>query len=439
MLFREPGRLMIGMRSHPAGCRWGTLSLACLLAASCLSAQKQPHFKLGPPSLVTESFILLDNVVTEQWPATLSLVNAPASLRYLSPGQCIRAGVAVTGKDHETLISGVAIGFTVQMGETQQNFPLAPPQATKQIKPEGSDFVIAALDAAHVKAPDMTVASMAASSAKWCVPALAQPGPVRVDVTAEFQNKTRLLKPATVAIESMTHPQVPFTDLKGVSEWMMSYYTDPRPALLIPALRLLPPEQLASPNIQELLLAAFRADPVAAGLLGDQLAATPKPTQLLVLSLLSQAGIHLAHPIVLDNEEQTIMENVPPVPDPCDLTTDQKPPSYSRLDMLWAEYFATGTIQPVKCIASALAWRADYDAFEQLKKSGQRSASLTDSIIRGVTFGAAGWSLDSFYRSDPLAIDYIDAMKASPDTPPAVKKELLVLDTDPAFRDTSHQ
>jgi len=47
---------------------------------------------------------------------------------------------------------------------------------------------------------------------------------------------------------------------------------------------------------------------------------------------------------------------------------------------------------------------------------------------------AAGWSLGSFQRTDPLAADYIEFMIASPDTPQSVKTELRGLSTNPAFK-----
>jgi hypothetical protein len=171
--------------------------------------------------------------------------------------------------------------------------------------------------------------------------------------------------------------------------------------------------------VQEFLLAAFRADPVSARLLGEQIAPANKATQVLLLSLLAKAGVQLLHAPALDPTQQEFLEKVPPLPDPYDMTPDQQ--LFFKQDMLWADFFATGTIKPVLTIASELIWRPDYDAYDKLKKSGQHPAALTDFLIRGVTFAAAGWSLDSFKRTDPLAADYIDAMEESPNTPPEVK------------------
>jgi hypothetical protein len=49
---------------------------------------------------------------------------------------------------------------------------------------------------------------------------------------------------------------------------------------------------------------------------------------------------------------------------------------------------------------------------------------------------AAGWSLTSFKRTDPLIADYLQAIAADPATSTAIKAELKGLDTNPAFRET---
>ena len=99
-----------------------------------------------------------------------------------------------------------------------------------------------------------------------------------------------------------------------------------------------------------------------------------------------------------------------------------------------AVFGATGQLKPVQTIASTLDWRADYDDFDNLRKSGKRASELTPSIVRGVVYTAAGWSLSTFQRDDPLVADYVDYLRTSPDTPPAVKSELATLQSNPAFK-----
>jgi hypothetical protein len=104
---------------------------------------------------------------------------------------------------------------------------------------------------------------------------------------------------------------------------------------------------------------------------------------------------------------------------------------------MWSTFGATGQFKPVNTIASTLSWRPDYDDFDKARKARDHNLSFTPSVIRGVAYTAAGWSLGSFQRNDPLAADYIEFMLASADTSPLVKSELTNLSTNPAFRQST--
>ena len=99
------------------------------------------------------------------------------------------------------------------------------------------------------------------------------------------------------------------------------------------------------------------------------------------------------------------LSSLPVLPDPYDLDPSHAP--YQHFDLLWGTFGATGQFEPVKTIASVLAWHSDYDEFDKLHKSPNHPTSLTPSMVRGVTYMAAGWSLNSFQRQDPLVADYI--------------------------------
>jgi hypothetical protein len=134
----------------------------------------------------------------------------------------------------------------------------------------------------------------------------------------------------------------------------------------------------------------------------------------------------------LNAEEQQKFLSLPPLQDPYDLTPTRE--LFQHLDMIWAAFGATGQFKPVKTIASALSWRPDYEDFDRFRKTPNHPSTLTPSIVRGVAYTAAGWSLSSFQRNDPLTADYIDYMLSSTETPDAVKSELRGLDSNPAFK-----
>jgi hypothetical protein len=132
----------------------------------------------------------------------------------------------------------------------------------------------------------------------------------------------------------------------------------------------------------------------------------------------------------LTENERTALESIH-LPDPFDLTADRTLPN--RMDMLWAIFFATGRMEPVRTVASMLAWRTDYDKFVVMKKTGEKPTEITESIMRGVVYTGAGWSLNALSRKDGLVADYIDALRSSSDTQANVKEELANLYTNPAF------
>src|SRR5208283_4797071 len=134
----------------------------------------------------------------------------------------------------------------------------------------------------------------------------------------------------------------------------------------------------------------------------------------------------------MSDEDRQKFARYPNLPDPNEMSADGE--NATRLDMLWGEFMATGQFAPIQKIASTLAWRSDWEAFDKLRNTPNHPTDWTPSIAQAVTYGAAGWALGSFQRSDPLAADYIEFMLASPDTPPDVKSELIGLSTNPVFQ-----
>ncbi|MGA1983921.1 MAG: hypothetical protein ABSG84_15825 [Acidobacteriaceae bacterium] len=112
------------------------------------------------------------------------------------------------------------------------------------------------------------------------------------------------------------------------------------------------------------------------------------------------------------------------------------PELFTKLDFLWADFSATGRLQPVNAIVGALAWRSDYEAFDAMRKAGKtpKPDELTESFCRGLAYAAAGWALGSFQTCDPLAADYIEAISADPSKPSNIKDELTHLGANPAFK-----
>jgi len=419
-------------------------ALAVLCIASSLHAQDATHppRKPTPPKIVPQPFLLAESVVQTQWAHTLDLVNAPHNITLLNPGQCIRVGIYSTGDNRDDYLQKTKLSFRVEFAGHSSMYPLASPSGFKQIKPEGGDFVTAALSAGGVKLPDAmkTMASLDASADHWCVPIDAGDGTATVQAEVESPDGHQVLRPSTIQIESFeTGSRKVFKDSQEMGAFLQTYYRQPNPARLLPALQFVFADQTqhareGQPEILAAFLsAAANSEPVAAQDFRTRIAVQPPAIRALGLLILRSAGYDISGVLnTLSQEDQQKFLSITPLQDPYDLAPTRE--LFQHLDMLWAVFGATGQFKPVETVASALNWRADYEDFAKLRKTPNHPSTLTPSIARGVTYTAAGWSLRSFQRNDPLVADYVAYMLASPDTPEAIKSELTGLSTNPAFK-----
>jgi hypothetical protein len=418
-----------------------TLSLLALFAVG-LRAQTavNPQQKPTPAKLEKQFIIFPDSVVIEQWPHTLKLVNAPQNLNLLNPGQCIRIGIVVTGDNRDDLLAKTQLSFRVDFAGKAQDHVLAPFAATKQIKPEGGDFVTAALAAADIQNPLPTFASLGASAEKWCVPADAGDGTAFVDAEAETPAGHQKLARAKIQIESFdAGSKHTFKDEGELNNFITSYHYQPNPARLLPALQFFASDakfrdQTGSLETTAAFLgAALKADPTAAKDFMERITPERGFAQAFGLLVLLNAGYDI-NPVLktFSEEGRQRFAKHPILPDPFDFTHVED--IGTRLDMLWSIFMSTGQFAPVQKIASALEWQPDWKAFDKARKSSNPPKEWTPAIGRAIGYGAAGWALGSFQRTDPLAADYIEFMIASPETPEVVKTELKGLGTNPAFK-----
>jgi hypothetical protein len=396
----------------------------------------------GPAKIVSEILILPEQVVEEQWPVTLETVNAPKELTQVEPGQCVRFGIVATGNGREQLLKGAKVKFELKISDTATVLPADLAPVVKQIKPEGNDFVTQVLASADIKNPVTSLASLAASNGRWCAPADVRDGTASVQGTATLPGgKDVELKRRKFEIRTFesARKKASFKSIQDMGDWPVHYHDAPDPALLLPALRLVANDDRARNlmNLTAFFVAAFKASPVAAEELMQRLPKEDRWTRLIGTAVLGWAGYRTAAlRDSLDPQDKAMLEAVK-FPDAYAVIPDRD--VGNRQDMLWAMFFATGRIEPVRAISGALAWKEDYDKLmehgRQARASGEKpSTDVPEYTFRAVAYGAAGWSMSSLASRDPLLLDYVEALKASPETPPAVKKELANLFTNPAFK-----
>ncbi|MHB8487379.1 MAG: hypothetical protein ACYDCM_16825 [Candidatus Acidiferrales bacterium] len=285
-----------------------------------------------------------------------------------------------------------------------------------------------------------SMASVGASGTRWCVPNDAADGTATVEAEVDSPSGHQALSPASIHIQTFqTGTKKAFKGMAELGAFLQTYYRHPNPARLLPALQFVMREQTQQPRegqaeiFAAFLVAALKSNPVAAKDFLTRVGMQPPLMRAFGLLALRAAGYDVSGVLnTLNAQEQEKFHSLPPLPDPYDLTPSQE--LFEHLDMLWAVFGATGQFKPVQTISSALGWRSDYEDFEKLRKTPNHSSVLTASIVRAVVYSAAGWSLSSFQRNDPLVADYIEFLRASPDTPKSVKSELAALSSNPAFK-----
>ncbi len=316
----------------------------------------QPPKRPTPAQILPDVVILGDQVVQEQWPATLELVNAPSDLKQVEPGQCIRFGVVASGDDRDQLLDSARITFEFTLASKTRTFPAEHAQAVKQIKPEGGDFVTQALGATGIKNPVSSLASLAASRARWCAPADAQDGTATIRGTARLANgkSVSLNDPVDVRTFETARKPAAFTDMNTFGQRFQRYHAAPDPAQLVPGLRLVAADQKARSmfNVMAFFIAALKNNPVAAEEVIRKLANEHLWTLLYAVPLLRDAGYPTESLMGGFKDSDKVIVRSIEIPNAFDITPDRLLPN--KMDMLWATFFATGRIEPVKTIENAI-------------------------------------------------------------------------------------
>jgi len=411
------------------------------LAVSVLAQEATPYPHKATPVKIDKHLLLFpDAIVLEQWPHTLSPASPPQNLKMANPGQCMRVGIIATGDDRDNYLAKTQLSYRVEFAGQSQNHPLEPLAAIKRIKPQGTDFVNAMLMSADVPPPDMAMASIGASAESWCVPADAQDGTATIDAEAETPDGHKKLASAKIQIESFeSGTRRLFKDTTELDAFAQGYHWQPNPARLYPDLLFYSADKNLRSQTGSLettatfISSGLKANPAAAHDFMTRIAAQSGFTRAFGLLILLNSGDDV-DPVLktMSDADQKMFANHPVLPDPFDLTHVED--IGTRLDMLWSIFMSTGQLAPMQKIASTFAWRNDWEEFDKARKSANPPKEWTSAIGRAVGYGAAGWAMGSFQRTDPLAADYIEFMIASPDTPDPVKAELKMLQFDPAFK-----
>src|SRR5215510_4082024 len=388
------------------------------------------------PQIDRKIVFLPEQVVVEQWPVMRNFVHVPADMKQIEPGQCIRFAVTASGTGSDKLLQNAKFNFEFTVLGKTESFAMEPVQAFKETTLITHETVAKSLQSVEAAKALLLARYMAASKAGWCAPVDVQDGTLTVKGSAiTSDGKTISLERRNIEVKTFEtarkHP--PFKSLEMLGQWTMQYHATPDPAQLLLALRMIAGDQKMREELGawSFFVAALQASKPAAEELMRRLPSEDRLVRLYSVSALKQGGYSTESLVSGFTEQDKSLLQSLQFPDPYDMTPG--PDIGARQDMLWSIFFATGSIKPVRAIASELAWGDDYARFKKAADAGERTG-WSDSVGRAVGYSAAGWSMGSLAQEDNLVYDYIDVLKASSDTPPAIKKELENLYKNPAFR-----
>ena len=206
-------------------------------------------------------------------------------------------------------------------------------------------------------------------------------------------------KPAQAEVTRPLTPPATVETNEQASRFLMTYYLDPRPQLVVPTLRILNDDGLLSREAARAPFIVFigtvlqKDSAPLADLL--QFASTlPVEQAGVIYSGIWFADTDATRAALQKVSEQTptpavrdaivnLLKNEPP-----DLTT-LPINSPAILDMLWAWFLTTGDTQPLQRIITTLPWTLD-----------------RENIAQFIVGGAAQWSLTSNAIQHPAVLDY---------------------------------
>ncbi len=371
----------------------------------------------------------------------LDTISAPYGMEKVYPGQCVRFAVWAAHANLRDALEKTGLSIELRIGDDKKSLPSESPAAIKRIN--GGVALIQAVHWHDRKLKEPPTDKLIAASAKgWCAPVDATDKTAWAEATVTTPDgktlRTGKQKFEVVSFDTAQHKQR-FKDVKEVTEWIQLYHVAPEPALLLPALRLVTadPQIRGMNNVMTFFVAALKGSPAAAADMERHLPTEDHFTRMIGAAVLQWAGYSPNLEFISDDERKQIAGHR--LPDPYDGALDREIGSHQ--DQLWAVFFATGKLEPVRAIAKQLAWAGDYtrarEYIENLRTGKVKAPDETqypDFVVRGSAYAAAGWSMSSLAHNDFLLCDYIDAMKVSPEMTEQVRNELTNLLKNPAFQ-----
>lgn len=210
------------MRAFTTYLRAVCLALGTLPFCSGQDATHPSKPEHTPAVIRTDLLVISSQVISDQWPQTPQLVDAPVNLQALAPGQCVQFGITATGDDRDRLLQGLKFYLEVQFAGKTEMFQGAGPQMVRDLKPEVGDFVTEASGPAGIKNPILSLVSVAVPPARWCAPLNAGDGSAMIKGKVRMTSGKSIFLPSrsiSVNTSDTARHAVPFKTPPGIQSF----------------------------------------------------------------------------------------------------------------------------------------------------------------------------------------------------------------------------
>ena len=205
------------------------------------------------------------------------------------------------------------------------------------------------------------------------------------------------------------------TSALHADDWMMNYYLNPTPGKFIEQIEVLNEKGIFEKENAQWPLVSFVSQLMANNpekvknwmIFGETLGESGLATMRLAAWYSRTAE---AKDYFKENNLSNFTDN--PAPDILTLKVDNP----TVLDMLWGYFFATGNIEPLERISTALELSKYTDAIDSYKDS-EKTKEDKKNLYLGATFKSAMWSIEANCRNHPLVLDQFRSIFHHAETP----------------------
>lgn len=375
----------------------------------------------------------------------------PELFAVLQPGRKVALGLMAEGPGRATAFADVRIDVIISVASKEAaSMKDVRPSTVRPIKAQGADFMLAALTAAGIGVEERTKLEAAVSSVElavfpvdWLVPKVSRETEVTMTVRLHGSGNGVEIPSLRTKIEPTGSwlGREP-ASIQEIGKQLNRHRGDLSAGELLYWLNSVAGSRpFNTPSVHGYFVYAFKHRLEAREALPEFYAKFDGQKQPAVLWMLRLAGQDPRTVLpALSEEAAAPFKKFVPMPDPPLLPEFEDPIELqaaaglgNAMDLCWAAWMATGESGYLRKLVNLLKGAPDFPAYQKWQAERGGEKGLNASVARGMAYQIAGWSIGSFYRTDPRVADWIQYWREDENVPELIRSELNKLPTNPAF------